>query len=513
MSMRSLGWPRAVLTAIFLSTMLPSLTYGQSVKLRDMVIHEAQQAAREPFLAPASRTDASKIDYTRYLGIRVMPGREIWANEKLGFALHPMPLGALHTTAIKLATVDQDGTITPVSSAPGLYEHSLAPDQLPPDGDLGISGFRITAHLNDAAAMDELIVFQGASYFRALSTGQAYGLSARGLSLDTGQSTPEEFPEFRQFWIEKPGSSSQIVIHALLDSPAVTGAYMFVVRPGAPTAIDVTMSLFPRRDLHNVGIAPLTSMYFYSVGDNASPARDYRPAVHDSDGLLMMNGKGERLWRPLRNPPTLRASSFADSAPKGFGLMQRQRDFAQYQDLEARYHRRPSAWVEPLGDWGPGSVELFELPTDSEYHDNIVAQWKPAEPLRAGGRYDFTYRLSWPDRAGADDLAATVDWTRSGPAGLPSAIGETERFVVDYTAADFGVDTLPQANVTASAGTVSGVTTQLNPVTGGLRVSFLFDPGNAETADLRVDIATPAKVAAEIWLYQWTNRRRPGSAL
>jgi glucans biosynthesis protein len=356
-------------------------------------------------------------------------------------------------------------------------------------------------------------VFQGASYFRALSKGQAYGLSARGLSIGTGQTSPEEFPDFRAFWIEKPASRDAIIIHALMDSPSAAGAFTFTVHPGAPTVIEVEAAIYPRHDVANIGIAPLTSMYFYSVGDGTASARDYRPAVHDSDGLLIANGRSERLWRPLRNPPSLRASSFADAHPKGFGLMQRQRDFEQYQDLEARYHRRPSAWVEPHGDWGEGSVELFELPTDSEYHDNIVTQWKPAQPLRAGERYRFAYRLSWPDGGSDANAGAIVNWTRSGPAGLPSVSGDTERFVIDYHLTGKLEDTsLPEAIVSASAGTVSGVAVQHNAMTGGLRVSFLFDPGPNLVADLRVSLPLPGN-AAEVWLYQWTSRRQPGGAL
>lgn len=505
------GWTAALLITV-LSIAMPSLAQGQSTTVRQLVSRTAEQLSHEPYAAPLPRPEAARITYTDYMGIRVKPGREIWGSEKIGFALHPMPLGGLHTTPVAIDIVDRDGVIAPLATGPGFYEHSLPKDSVPADGNLGISGFRITAPLNSAKTLDELIVFQGASYFRALSKGQDYGLSARGLSIDAGQSKPEEFPQFRHFWIEKPDGPRKLVIHALLDSPSVTGAFVFQVNPGAPTVIDVEAAIYPRQDLKGVGIAPLTSMYFYSVGDGATPARDYRPAVHDSDGLLVANGQGERLWRPLRNPATLRASSFGDTHPKGFGLLQRQRDFSQYQDLEARYHRRPSAWVEPRGDWGTGSVELFELPTDSEYHDNIVAQWKPAEPLRAGQRYEYAYRISWPDRASEDNIGAIVNWTRTGPTGLPSVSGQTERFVIDYKLTNRNSAQLPEARVTASAGAISGVTVQRNAMTGGLRVSFLFDPGTQVLSDLRVDLELP-QARAEVWLYQWAPRQKPGGAL
>lgn len=506
------GWTTTLAIAVFASV-VPGLAHAQSAAVRDLVARTAEQLSREPYRAPQPQPEAGRITYTDYMGIRVKPGQEIWGREKIGFALHPMPLGGLHATPVAIDIVEGNGTITPIATGPGFYEHSLPKDHVPPDENLGISGFRITAPLNSGKTLDELIVFQGASYFRALSKGQDYGLSARGLSIDAGQPKPEEFPQFRHFWVEKPDGPRKLVIHALLDSPSVTGAFVFQIYPGAPTAIDVEAAIFPRQDLASVGIAPLTSMYFYSVGDNATSARDYRPAVHDSDGLLVANGNNERLWRPLRNPATLRASSFGDSHPKGFGLMQRQRDFSQYQDLEARYHRRPSAWVEPRGDWGTGSVELFELPTDSEYHDNIVTQWKPSDPLRAGQRYDFAYRLSWPDRAPEDSIGAIVNWTRSGPAGLPSVSNETERFVIDYKLTDKNAAVpLPEAQVTSSAGAVSGVTVQHNAMTGGLRVSFLFDPGAEVLADLRLDLSLP-NARAEVWLYQWASRHKPDGAL
>lgn len=475
--------------------------------MKKRVMDLAAQMARDPYLEPMANPAAAAIGYTEYMGIRVKPGSEVWAQQSGGFHLHPMPLGSLFVSPVEVNLID-DGRITPLRGTGDLYEHSLPVDKIPPGGDLGISGFRITAPLNSPKTMDEVIVFQGASYFRALSRGQVYGLSARALSIDVGQPAPEEFPKLTRFWIEEPQTPDVLIIHGLLDSPSVTGAYTFTVKPGATTVIDVEANIFPRKDLDKVGIAPLSSMFFYAVGDGTGHPRDYRPEVHDSDGLLIENGRGERLWRPLRNPTALRASSFIETDLKGFGLMQRERSFSLYQDLEANYHRRPSAWIEPLSDWGAGSVELFEIPTDSEYHDNIVAQWRPAKPLRAGSSNRFAYRISWPDRSPLATQGAVVNWTRSGPAYNALTVPDAERFVIDYRTPNLNPNDLPKAAVTAQTGAISGIDVQQNRETGGLRVSFLYQPTDANVDELRVDLQGAGSDGAETWLYQWVRKKQ-----
>ena len=491
--------------------LLPVDVVAEPTGVRQMVIELAEALASKPYEAPHVHSEAQGINYTDYLSIRVKPGQEIWAHSNLGFAVHPMPLGGLHQTAVEVNIIE-GRSAEPVLIHPDLYEHSVPREKIPENGDLGISGFRITAPLNAATVMDELIVFQGASYFRALSRGQAYGLSARALTINAGQPDPEEFPNFTRYWIEKPHTRELINLHALLDSPSIAGAYSFVVRPGSPTVVDVQAVLFPRVTIPNVGFAPLTSMYFYSVADGAEVRRDYRPAVHDSDGLLMLNGRDERLWRPLRNPTVLRMSAFSDNGPKGFGLMQRQRKFEAYQDLEANYHRRPSAWVEPIGNWGDGRVELIELPTTSEFNDNVVAQWRPSDPLLKGSRYDLAYRIKWCDAEVNHHVSATVNWTRSGAAVLPGASLGAERFVIDYASELTDALPLPKAVVTTTSGSISGITVQRNHLTGSIRVSFVFEPGENETSEFRVSLDMPSGTS-ETWLYRWTKPTSNKTAL
>ena len=247
-----------------------------------------------------------------------------------------------------------------------------------------------------------------------MAKGQGYGLSARGLAIKTADPAGEEFPLFTTFWLERPGKGSDaIVVHALLDSQSAAAAFRFTIRPGKQTIFDTEMALYPRADLATVGIAPLTSMFLFDANDRTR-IDDYREAVHDSNGLLLWTGKGERVWRPLANPRELQISAFTDSGPRGFGLMQRGRSLSDYQDLEAHYENRPSLWVEPIGDWGDGIVELVEIPTDREVNDNIVAFWRPHDPLKAKGEYILNYRLHWCWSVPAATTVAEVTGTRSG---------------------------------------------------------------------------------------------------
>src|SRR5205085_6387853 len=156
----------------------------------------------------------------------------------------------------------------------------------------------------------------------------------------------------------------QVTVYALLESQRATGAYRFDIVPGAETVVRVQARLYLRAaatQVATLGIAPLTSMFF--SGENQPRRGDFRPEVHDSDGLQVATGDGEWLWRPLQNPARMTVTSFAVRELRGFGLMQRDRTFSSYEDTEARYERRPSAWVRPLSDWGPGRVELVQLPT------------------------------------------------------------------------------------------------------------------------------------------------------
>jgi glucans biosynthesis protein len=329
-------------------------------------------------------------------------------------------------------------------------------------------------------------------------------LSARGLAIDTAQPSGEEFPFFRSFWIETPtAEQSYVTVHALLDSPSATGAYRFRIRGGAPTTVDVDVTLYPRRDLLHAGIAPLTSMFLFSGIDRAR-IEDFRPAVHDSDGLAIANAAGERVWRPLTNPRRLQVSAFTVRNLTGFGLLQRARKFADFQDLEARYDRRPSAWVTPRGSWGEGSVMLVEIPSEEEIHDNMVAFWQPLWPYGGGQNYDFAYRLTWPADVLATPLASVRD-TLSGPTNGPERKTGAVRYIVDFAGSALLDPELPNAALQTTAGSVTTPVVERNPYRGGVRVDFLLNPGQAELAELRLELKRHDKTISEVWLARWTK--------
>jgi glucans biosynthesis protein len=477
-----------------------------------LVRRRARELARRPYAAPAETLapQLAAMGYDEYRDLRFRPERAIWRGSDLGFELQFFAAAYIFRAPVDIFLVE-DGRIRRLTADRALFDFGPQEAKVPPGAALGFSGFRIHAPLNKPDYYDELLAFQGASYFRGLGKGHSYGLSARAIALNTEGPEPEEFPAFRSFWIERPTDRRSMRVHGLLDSPSLTGAYSFLIVPGVATVMDVDAEIFPRRDLAEAGLAPLTSMFLKDTHDGDGPL-DFRPAIHDSDGLAAWNGRGERLWRPLVSPPEVQASYFADSDPKGFGLIQRGRAFDAYQDLEARYQDRPSAWVEPKGKWGQGSVQLVEIPTRVEYFDNIVAAWRPADTLRAGKAYPFGYRLSWRDDVPASD-GYRVEKTRVGEGARPG----TQMFVVDFLGAtdnkleqvasvgmtDVPLRPLPDAEVSASVGVAGTPLIQLNPETGGIRASFEFDPQQHRESELRLSLAAHGQPMSEVWLFRW----------
>ena len=474
---------------------------------RDTVVDLARNLAASPYSPPKSALPDSlkSLSYDEYRDIQFDPTQAVWANEGLPFEMQMFHRGAYYKDPVEVAIVE-DGTARHLAYSPTLFKTGDVMTKPLPTDDIGFAGFNLHSPINRPDFYDETVVFQGASYFRALGKNEVYGLSARGLALKTADPEGEEFPIYRAFWIEKPSKeSNSIVIYALLDSQSVTGAYRFTIRPGTNTTMDVEATLFPRVDLSKIGLAPESSMYLFSA-NGRQDVDDFRPEVHDSDGLLMVNGRGERLWRPLANPKELQISAFQDTAPLGFGLMQRDRDFNNYQDLEAEYQQRPSLWVEPVGNWGKGAVVLTEIPSSAEIHDNIIAYWAPTSPITAGSEYSFAYRLTWGQGPQIAPGEARVESTRSGKA---DGTGNKRLFVVDYTIPNTtGVSmpaNRPQAMVKASKGSVSNVVVRDNPQTGGYRVSFELDPTDADLVELRMELKFDDGRKAETWMYRWTN--------
>lgn len=441
----------------------------------------------------------SDLGYDQYRDIRFNPDRSIWKGQAPGFSLDLFHTGFFYLTPVDIHLV-ADGEQRKLRYVPELFNFGPSVKAPTAEKDLHYSGLRIRFPLNRPDYGDEFAVFQGASYFRAVAKGQLYGLSARGLAIDTAQPKGEEFPVFRAFWVRKPEADSPaLVVYALLDSPSCAGSFRFTLRPGDETLMDVEHKLFPRRDLEHVGFAPLTSMFLFD-DKNRSRFDDFRSAVHDSDGLSMLTGQGEWLWRPLGNPAKLQVSAFVDTSPRGFGLMQRKRQYNQYLDLEARYERRPSLWVEPVGDWGSGHVELVEIPSAREVNDNIVAYWRPKDPVKKDTEYSLTYRLHWAN-----------DWPLDGKAGMARAsfsgaglnFEQTRRqFIIEFTDGDLSGNLT--ADVTASAGEIANVVPHVNSETGGYRLSFELDPKGADAIELRALLLRDGKPVTETWLFRWT---------
>jgi glucans biosynthesis protein len=463
----------------------------------DQVRLRAAALARQPYAAPAKDLagDLAGLGYDAYRDIRFRPERALWADLRLPFQAQFFHRGGPAPQRVDLYEL-VDGAPVPIAYDPDLF--TFGPQAASrPTTDIGFAGFRLHTPLNTPGVFDELAVFQGASYFRALGRGQHYGLSGRALAINTGEASPEEFPDFRAFWIQRPAPGEvSVTVYALTDSPSCAGAHRFVITPGETTTMDTVCEVVPRVSMATVGIAPMSSMYDF--GDDGSDRRDdFRPAAHDSDGLSMLTGRGEALWRPLSRPSRVRTSVFTDRQPKGFGLQQRDRDFADYQDLETRYDLRPDCWVEPLGDWGDGAVRLLELPAKGEWEDNIAAFWRPAGVMKPLKPRRWTYRLSWGRRPPPSGLAPVL-LTRAGAADAPGA----RRYVIDFAA--LGAAGPPTAKVSASSGVVDAVALESNPETGGQRLAFRLTPGAADVVELKVGLVSAGVPVSETWVDQWT---------
>ena len=485
-------------------------TYARDGELnQDTVIELARNLARSPFAAPKAELPATlqSLDYDQYRDIRFRPEEAIWAKDAGSFfRVQLLSRGWLFEDPVEIAIVT-DGKARHLAYRPELFTTGKVMQAHLPEGDIGFSGLRALFPINHPTVFDEIAVFQGASYFRSLGRNQGYGLSARGLAIKTGDPGGEEFPAFRAFWLDRPTRGGQaLVVHALLDSPSATGAYRFTIRPGFATVMEVDVVLFPRTKIDEIGLAPASSMFMFSA-NGRHEVDDYRPQVHDSDGLLIINGNDEHLWRPLANPKELQMSMFEDRSPKGFGLTQRDRDPADYQDFEAHYERRPSLWVEPKSDFGQGAVVLTEIPTDAEIHDNIVAFWRPHAPIAADSEYRYSYRLYWNEGPKAEHDFARVLATRRGRAD-PLAPTPVRRFVIDFAKAPGKARSghaLPTATVTASAGAIKDIVVYENALTQGYRVSFTLDPKQAKLCELRAELVFKDERRAETWVYRWTK--------
>jgi periplasmic glucans biosynthesis protein len=468
----------------------------------------AKRLAEQPYEQPQVRYSEvlDRIDYDVYQQIRPRPERSLWQHGGAAFPAQMFHLGRFFKLPVTIHVV-VDGEAREVLYSPEFFDFGdtgLA-QELPTD--LGFAGFRIMDPDTGGPPTDWL-AFLGAAYFRSSGELDQYGPSARAVAIDTAQPWPEEFPRFTQFWLEPHAEdSNQVTIYALMDGPSLTGALRLDCTNTGPVVIDVQAELFTRNEIARLGIAPITSMYWFGENDRRN-ADDWRPEIHDSDGISLWNGAGERLWRPLVNPEVVRVNSFVDNNPKGFGLLQRDRAFYNYEDDGVFYNRRPSVWVEVLGEWGPGVVQLVEIPTDDEIHDNVVAYWVPDEPVKGGQDLSFHYRLHWVDREPFPPEAGRVISTRLGNGGVPGQPrpANTRKFVIDFEGGP--LERLEKEDkvepiVTVTRGEVSNAYALQIVGSKNWRAFFDLKVEGSDPVNLRCYLRLDDYSLSETWLYEY----------
>ena len=484
----------------------------------ETIVDRAKALANEKYQPPPEVPGFLRnLNYQEYQAIRFNPEASLWREGRSHFQVMMVPPGSFYTHPVKLNQIDATG-VQPISFDKSAYSFPTEGLAKRIPADLGHAGFKLTFPMGEGTEQNQFLVFAGASYFRGVGADNRFGISARGIAVNTGLASGEEFPSFVEFWLERPGAGSgRMRVYGLLNGPSVAGAYRFDIKPGQETKIDVTAELFFRKAVDQPGLAPLTSMFYY--GENTPrPAGEWRPQVHDSNGLLIHDeGNEEWLWRPLVNPSRLRLSYLQVKRLGGFGLIQRDTEFQQFEDAEARYELRPSTWVSPRQGWADGEVVLVEIPTDSETNDNIVAFWKPGEDITAGAQHSFAYSLSFGGRDLAGQEVGRVGKTFVGD-GNRIGGGNTEgayRVIVDFAGG-------PLDSLKPDAAVVSNVSVGSNgaeviehfvefiEADNNWRLSMLVRPGNGPDPVFRGQLMLDNKPLTEVWSYSLAEASRNG---
>ena len=492
-----------------------SLTFGPPAKFSfELLIERARTMAQREFVPPPRPAPdvVQRLTYEEWGKIRFDTRYALYADGSGAYPVTFFHLGESFQKGIRMHVL-RDGQSRQILYSSTYFEMPKdSPARKLPE-QAGFAGFRLQeSRMRSDWRTQDWMAFLGASYFRAIGALNQYGLSARGILIDSAEPTAEEFPDFTDFFIEEQRAETDpVLVYALLDGPSIAGAYRFAIRRTEGVVQDVEAALFLRKDIKRLGFAPLTSMYWFGEIEKRR-FEDWRPEVHDSDGLAIWTGAGERIWRPLTNPPFAVTSSFSDNDPKGFGLLQRDRLNENYLD-GVNYERRPSLWVEPLESWGAGSVQLVELPTDDEIHDNIVAYWRPAAPARAGASYRLKYRLHWLADEPFPPTVARAVATRIGRGGEPGTARPkgVYKVVVDFAgpALDplWGDTVKASPVVTASRGTIGRAFIEPVPATRRWRAVFDLNAEGTDPVELRLYIQENRDALTETWLYQF---RPPG---
>lgn len=492
---------------VFAQTNLAQANTDTQPFSEDLLDAFARRRADETYKAPEKRVDEAlaALTYDQYSrAIVYKEDQAIWRKDDGPFWLEPYhTAGAVFAFPVEIFSVEA-GRATKIPYAAQAFEFNPPSKQPATPAQSDFAGFHALGPIDRQAPFRDFLSFLGATNFRAKAADQVFGVTARALAINTGQTGGEDFPLFRSFWIERPKPvDTSLVVHALLDSVSAVGRYKFTVTPGFDTVIEAEAVIYPRRRVPYAGIAPISSRFFFGPG--VSPKRkDYRPRVHDSEALCIANGAGEQIWRPLLNPERLQFSVFVDKGPKGFGLIQKERSFAAYQDLDQHFELKPSLWIEPLHDWGEGSIDLIELPSPEEFNENVVCFWRPKDGLGPGIGHRFRYRMHWCWNPPGDNKKATVQQTR---------VGETKNgeaaFIVDFMSTESCEGCAPNAvlqpNVTASTGEVRNPRLAAGPTPGTQRLRFEYAPSGGDPADLRAQLAIDNKPVSETWIFRWAR--------
>lgn len=465
------------------------------------VLAMARDLLRKPYAAPAQDLPApfASLTYDQYVGIRAKPSAAIWSGANLPFVIEPLHrAGGSFAAPIQLFVVE-DGVARPIAyDQAGFDFGKVAPPAKPTD--LGFSGFRVLRARPDGP-LAEVAQFQGQASYRAVARGQSSGVVARALAIRTADPKGEEIPIFRSIWIERPAAGGDsLVIHALLDSESCVGAYRMVLRYGDVTVTDVEATIIARTNLDHIGLAPMQGTSLFSPLERRRGGEDYRPAVYEVSGLQMRSGSDEWLWRPVSNRDSLQLSTFVDQNPKLFGLVQRERDFSRFFDDDQHWELRPTLYVEPLGDWGPGGIQLVEIPAESENNDNIIAYWRPKGGLAQAIESSVAYRQLWCWEPPEPPPLAIAAQCRSGRIGN----SKRRRFVIEFIGGQLGETQADiRADLTASAGVIAALRTFISKDRKRMRVLADIDPPG-ESAELRLVLTADGKPISETWLYRWT---------
>ena len=493
----------------------------------DDVTTRARALMEKPYVAPVSNLPPvfSSMQFADYQKMQPRTDRFEWRDQPTPFRLNFYHQGMQFNAPVRINEINGDA-VQEIKYDPDRFDFGNLSFDKGATSTLGYAGFRVMYPINQPGKDDEIMSFLGASYFRVIGKGQVYGLSSRGLAIDTAPPGGEEFPNFREFWVQRPsGTDKQLIIYALLDSPRATGAYQFILQPGGKDAVvDVQANVFVRGDIKSLGVAPLTSMFLYGPNQQSELKRSFRPAIHDSNGLAIHTGANEWLWRPLNNPKNLAISTFSVDNPKGFGLLQRGREFSRFEDLRDRYDLRPSAWIEPQGNWGKGKVTLMEIPTPDETNDNIVAYWTPDAPTQRGQMLQFAYRMHWttdePALHGQDNAWVRQTFHTDGEqlqANLIRALDGSSAFLIDFEGPVLA-KLPPDAPLSAlvSVGDNAELlenSVQRNPAIKGARVQLRVKVKNpALPVEMRAALMQGDKALSETWSYQLPPNPPPAAA-